>query len=331
VHPAFSSILGQGSAVEFLSRALAGDRLPHGLVFAGPAGVGKASTALLLAKVFLADRPDDPESIDKVAPLIDARTHPDFHYVVKEQVRDLEGKGKSKAVDFSIDVVRERIVAPASRKSALGRGKVFLVEEADAMTTGAQNAMLKTLEEPAGRTLIVLLTESPGGMLPTIRSRCQLVRFGPVSETDALMVLRKRGIDPTVAANAIRLADGSPGVALRWHEDGVVARAPELQQMLDSGSGDLAAWFKAASDAYAERQLERDKLASEDAMRRNGVAVYLRIAADHLRRRLAESDDDDERDNLIDRIEAARDAEAHVDANVNVALVLQSVGMRVGG
>lgn len=330
MHPAFSHILSQSTAIEFLSRALASDRLPHGLVFAGPAGVGKASVAFALAKIFLADRPDDPESIDRVAPLIDARTHPDFHYVVKEQIRDLEGKGKSKAVDFAADLVRERIIAPAARKAVLGRGKVFIVEEADAMNATAQNSLLKTLEEPAGRTLIVLLTESPGGLLPTIRSRCQLVRFGAVSEADAVAILRKRGVDASAAASAIRLADGSPGVALRWQQDGVVARAPELIQMLDEHTGDLAAWFKAASDAYAEKQLERDKLASEDAMRRNGVAVYLRIAADHLRRRLAESDDDEEREELIERIEAARVAESLVDGNVNVALVLQSVGMKVG-
>jgi DNA polymerase-3 subunit delta' len=330
MHPALSHILSQSKAVEFLTRALAADRLPHGLVFAGPAGVGKASVAFALAKIFLADRPDDPESIDRVAPLIDARTHPDFHYVVKEQVRDLEGKGKSKAVDFAADLVRERIIAPAGRKAVLGRGKVFIVEEADAMNMTAQNSLLKTLEEPAGRTLIMLLTESPGGLLPTIRSRCQLVRFGPVSEPDAVAILKKRGVDANVAASAVRLADGSPGVALRWHEDGVVARAPDLIRILDEGTGDLAAWFKAASDAYAERQLERDKLASEDAMRRNGVAVYLRIAADHMRKRLAESDDDAERDALIERIEATREAESLVDGNVNVALVLQSVGMKLG-
>ncbi|MFT3786182.1 MAG: AAA family ATPase [Tepidisphaeraceae bacterium] len=330
MHPAFSHILGQSTAIGFLTKALAVDRLPHGLIFAGPVGVGRCTTALALAKVFLADRPNDPESIDKVSPLIEARTHPDFHFVTKEMVRELEGKSdKAKAVEFSIDVVRERVVAPAGRKAVLGRGKVFILDEADTMTTGAQNALLKTLEEPAGRTLIVLLTETPGGLLSTVRSRSQLVRFGGPPEADAIAILTKHGLSPQQAASALKLAEGSPGLALRWHEDGVIMAGQELIRLLDTG-GDLATWMKAAADAYAKKQLERDELSSEDAMRRQGINTFLRIACDHFRRRLAETDDDNERDRLIDRIESARLAEANVDGNVNVALILQHVGMTIG-
>ena len=279
MHPAFSHILGQHSAIEFLSRALAADRLPHGLIFAGPVGSGRHTTAVALAKVFLADDANDPASLAKISPQIDARTHPDFHYVTKEQVRELEGKSANKAIQFSVDVVRERILVPASKKSALGIGKVFIVEEAEAMNAQAQNALLKTLEEPSGRTLIILLSDQPHALLSTIRSRAQTVRFSPLTEADALKVLATKSLEGNLAKEAIALAGGSPGLAIQWHEDGVVLAAGQLKRLLDAAgnpnaAADLAAFLKTASDAYAKRQLERDPVGSEDGFKRAGIGVF---------------------------------------------------------
>jgi DNA polymerase III subunit delta' len=329
MHPAFSHILGQSPALEFLTRALAADRLPHGLVFAGPTGVGRYTTALALAKIFLAERPNDPQSIDAVSPLIEARTHPDFHYVVKEQVRELEGKSANKAIEFSIHVVRQRILEPAAKKSVLGVGKVFVIEEAEALNTAAQNALLKTLEEPSGRTLIVLITDQPHALLSTVRSRAQMVRFSPLNKDEAMHVLAARGLTGQTASDAITLAAGSPGLALQWHADGVIQMAAQLKRLLDNpdarnGPADLAAFFKAASDDYAKKQLERDPAGSEDGFRRAGVNVFLRIASDRLREALAR--DDVDRDRLCDQIESIRRAEAYIDGNVNTALVLQQIG-----
>jgi DNA polymerase III subunit delta' len=330
MHPAFAQILGQDSATEFLSRALAADRLPHGLIFAGPVGTGRYTTAIALSKVFLAEKPDDPTSIATIAPLIDARTHPDFHYVTKEQVRELEGKGANKAIQFSVDVVRERILLPASKKSALGIGKVFVVEEAEAMNAQAQNALLKTLEEPSGRTLIILLSDQPHALLSTVRSRAQTIRFCPLALSDAMKVLAANGIDGNAAKEAIELADGSPGLAIQWHKDGVVLAANQLHRLLDTvatvNAADLAAFFKTASEAYAKRQLERDPVGSEDGFKRAGIGVYLRIAADYLRRRLARDESFTVIDKTCDQIDAVRRAEAYIDGNVNVALVLQQIG-----
>ena len=331
MHSAFAHILGQQPAIDYLSRALAADRLPHGLIFAGPIGVGRYTAALALAKVFLAVKPDDSASIAKVAPLIDARTHPDFHYVTKEQVRELDGKSANKAIQFSVDVVRERILLPASKKSALGIGKVFIIEEAEAMNAQAQNALLKTLEEPSGRTLIILLSDQPHALLSTVRSRAQTVRFSPLAEPDAIKILAARGFAPETARPAINLAGGSPGLAIHWIEDGVTTSAPVLFNLLDANASpnagaDLAAFFKTASEAYAKRQLERDPVGSEDGFKRAGIGVYLRIASDHLRARLSRDEPASVIDKTCDQIDAVRRAEAYIDGNVNVALVLQQVG-----
>lgn len=331
LHPAFSHIIGQLPAVSFLSLAIEADRLPHGMIFAGPQGVGRYTTAVALAKIFLADRPGDPESIDAVGKLIDARTHPDFHYITKELIREIEGKSANKAIALSVDVIREHLVAPAARKSVMGRGKVFIVEEAELMNSQAQNAMLKTLEEPSGRTLIVLLSDQPHALLSTIRSRTQTVRFGPLTDADALAVATGRGIDASLAQKAITLAGGSPGLAIKWIEDGVAMTAIGLVKLLDAPAAqrspsDLAGFFKTASEEYARKQIERDPLGSEDGFKRTGLAVYLRIASDHLRKRMQTLDAHAEIDRICDQIDSIRKAEAFIDGNVNTALVLQQIG-----
>ena len=101
MHPAFSNIRGQGPAIDFLSRALAADRLPHGMIFAGPNGVGRHTTAIALASIFLADRPDDEASRAATLRQVQADTHPDFHFVTRTLVRQIEGKSANKAIDMS--------------------------------------------------------------------------------------------------------------------------------------------------------------------------------------------------------------------------------------
>src|SRR5688572_31040044 len=233
----FEDILGQENAIETISRAYESERLPHGLIFAGPVGVGKATTARALATLFLCEKPKGAEPCGKCAScaLMSAEpepTPPDYHVVYRQLIR-LE-KEKSKAIELSVDVVRDFLVEPANMKASMNRGKVFVVEEAELMNPQAQNAMLKTLEEPAGRTLIVLLTDQPHALLPTIRSRCQLVRFAPLDTKLVQRELEKRGIDKGAAAAAAALTEGSLGLALKWVQDGVVSSAGELIRQIDA-------------------------------------------------------------------------------------------------
>ena len=327
----FDAILAQPAAVGFLARALAADRLPHGLLFAGPTGVGKATTAAALAASFLceAGEPLGPDALPN---------HPDYHVVTRDLIRYIEGGGTQKAVQFSSKVIRAELIAPASNKSAMGRGKVFIVEEAEKMNATAQNTLLKTLEEPYGRTLILLLTDQPGALLPTVRSRCQVVRFAPLPESVVRCELESRGTDPKTAATAARLADGSLGVALRWIEDGVVSAALELKSLLDDALADappgrpverrvdLPAWFKSAAENYAERQLKRDPLSSKDAATREGLSVYLRLTAARFRRELRDPAATPAMlERAAARIDAVSRAAVYLDANVNVPLVFQQL------
>lgn len=328
--PTFDDIFGQEAALDAIRGAYRADRLPHGLLFAGPAGVGKATTARALAGVFLCEKPrgDLPCGRCESCRVFDAGNHPDYHVVYRQLIR-LEKKD-AKARDLPVDVVRDFLIGPAGRKPVAGVGKVFVVEEAERMSPSAQNALLKTLEEPYGRTLIVLLTDQPGLLLPTILSRCQTVRFAALPEAVVRKELEKRGTDKAAAAEAARLTSGSLGVAIHWIEDGVVAAAGELADQLDRlaagrPADDLAGWLKRAAEAYADKQLDRDKQASKDQATREALSLYLRIAAEHARTGMASTDDPDALERACDTIEAIARTETYLDDNVSVPLALQQL------
>jgi DNA polymerase-3 subunit delta' len=334
----FDDIIGQADAVEWIALAYLSDRLPHGLIFAGPSGVGKATTARALAGLFLCERPKGAKACGacESCRVFEAGNHPDYSVVYRQLVRILLDNEEIKAKDLSIHVVREYVVAPANRKPLMGRGRVFIVEEAETMNAAAQNSLLKTLEEPYGRTLIVLLTDQPDALLATIRSRAQTVRFHSLDEGVVTKELARRGIDPATARQAAELAEGSLGMAIKWIEDGVVEQAQQLHKRLDEllagrgGTADLAEWFKQASEAYAAKQVERDKNTSLDQAKREGISLNLRLAGQRFRRVLRESSDAAALDQACTAIEVIARADDYLEANVNIPLVLQQLSMELG-
>ena len=324
----WKDIQGQTVAIDWLRPAYVADRLPHGLIFAGPVGVGKGMTAQALAGLFLCEKPkhDQPCGSCASCVVLAAGNHPDYHSIYRQLVR-LQFPDR-KAIDLSIDVVRPYLIEPAGRKAAMNRGKVFVVEEADLMSVAAQNALLKTLEEPAGRTLLVLLTDQPDSLLPTIRSRCQIVRFAPLNGELVATELQKRGVAPADARDAADFAAGSLGLAVRWLGDGVVQQARQLRAQIDTvlaggRADDLPDWFRAAADAYAARQLEQDELASKEQATRSALLLYLRIFAQLLSRRLPQTARGEELERLCAAIEAVGRAADLLESNVNVGLIFQ--------
>lgn len=343
-----SNIFDQEPAISVLASALRADRLPHGLIFAGPVGVGKATTARALGNVFLCEHPEsktDTAGHDWLAAcgqcaackLSSANSHPDYHVITKELIRYHDKTGKSKGIDLSIKVIVPELVAVANRKAAMGRAKVFVVEQAELMTGDAQNALLKTLEEPPGRTLIILLTHQASALLGTIRSRCQMIHFSPLSHQRICDELVAHGTEASVADVAAHLADGSLGLASRWLEQGVVTQGRQLEQMMGrlmdglNHNVDLPAWFKSAAEAYAQKQLELDELASKDQAVREGLNLYLKLAGDAVRQRLRTSDDPDELEQSCAAIDALVRAEQYIDANVSIPLVFQQLQQHLAG
>ncbi len=333
--PQLTDIFDQPHAIGFLAQALRAERMPHGLIFAGPVGVGKATTAAALAAVFLCCQPvqNNNSSIPVACGACDSclamagEVHPDFHRVYRQLIRI--DKKESKAIDLPIDVVRQYLVEPANRKSVLNNGKVFVIEEAERMNAAAQNGLLKTLEEPYGKTLLILLTDQPHAMLSTIRSRSQIVQFSTLPAERIVEQLKQRGIETALAEDAAEFADGSLGLALQWVQDGVIVHARQLQRLLkrllagDGGDGgEVGALIQSAADDYSKKQLERDKNDSGPQATRDGLLIYLKLIAEIIRRQLRHPADPDHLEHLCATLDAIARAERYLDANVTTSLIL---------
>ncbi|MCM2263736.1 MAG: DNA polymerase III subunit delta' [Desulfuromonadales bacterium] len=159
----FAQIIGHERQKDILRRALAGGRLAHAYLFAGPEGVGKRLMALAVARTLFCEQRTGCGECAACRKL-DHRNHPDLHV--------LEPDGSSIKIEQVRAIQRDLSLRPVE-----GSRKVCLIESAEAMTTAAANALLKTLEEPRGDTLLILLSSQPQRLLETIRSRCQILQF----------------------------------------------------------------------------------------------------------------------------------------------------------
>lgn len=236
-----SDVKHQGFAQRLIHRSLSGGRVPHAYLFHGPEGVGKETLAIGLAEVLLCAQPVDQALDDDRAKAVGlasirggcqscedcrsvaAHSHPDFHLVYRQLNRQHPDPQvrKRKALEIGVDVVRHFVIEKVGLTPVRGRAKVFIIREADRMTVQAQNALLKTLEEPPGPTVIMLLVTSLDRLLPTTLSRCQVVRFDPLPTAfvqDRLTTLLPDQPPEQIAWYA-RCGDGSLGRSLQQTED----------------------------------------------------------------------------------------------------------------
>ncbi len=222
----------QDQAIRLLGQAIASRRMAHGYIFVGPDGVGKSLAATQLSKLLLCEQPvmieqgtlagfSDSCGKCQQCTLMDAQTHPDFHSIYKELVTLIRGKENHKATELGIDVIRQRLVNKAALRPQQGRAKLFVVHEAHKMSIQAQNALLKTLEEPPSQTFIILLTNSLRTIVPTIRSRCCQIRFSALPQQFILDKLGTKGITGQRAEFLARFARGRLGIAVELSHIGV--------------------------------------------------------------------------------------------------------------
>jgi len=218
---------------------------------------------------------------------VHARTHPDLHVIFRQLNRDHPDPvvRKRKALIISVDVVREFIIKPIALKPTRGRIKVFVVREADRMNEQAQNALLKTLEEPPGSALLVLLVDSIDRMLPTTLSRCQVVRFDalPVAFVEEKLAELVPDLDGDRANWYAQSSDGSLGTALERIED-------EWYELNGQLLGDLPELAARRSDAISKQWLDsakalgancrkRDPEMTETEATRRGLNAVLQLSA----------------------------------------------------
>jgi len=245
-------IVGQDAAVADLQRCLAAARLPHAMMFVGPAGVGRRTTAVALAAALLCERPAKTPNNGRLPQLpqdfqltqacgrcIDCKmmaagTHGDFQMVYKELAKfHPEPKVRERKMqELGIDVIRHFLIAPAGLSPTRGRGRVFVVRQADLMSIVAQNALLKTLEEPPDGTTIILICRRVDQMLPTTQSRCRPLRLGPLPRQFVVARLTESGVEPGEAEFWAAFTNGSVGRAIALADGGMYQIKRDLLEHL---------------------------------------------------------------------------------------------------
>jgi DNA polymerase-3 subunit delta' len=255
----FRAITGHGPLRALLARATARGTLPPSLIFAGPDGVGKRLAATALAQALNCERPiayrhrDMDADSGGVAPLYAGTDACGECAACKRIVRGVHADilviepGESGSI--KVDQVRDAIDRTAYRPFE-GKRRLVIIDGADALISEAQNALLKTLEEPPPASVFVLITSRPDVLLATVRSRCQRLRFGPLTPGDVADVLiRDHGVTPAEAHAAAAAADGSVGRAL-------AASADDANEARDAAASLLRS---AASSTDPRRRLDGAK------------------------------------------------------------------------
>jgi len=227
----FSGIVGQDRAVKLIKKSIAHASTSHAYLFSGPAGVGKMQAAMAFARSLI-------ELEDKQAGVyFNEEMHPDLLIIEKLENRSLIGK----------EQISRQLEPWLALKPYRAEHRVAIIRDAHLMSLEAANALLKTLEEPPIYALIILICDDEN-ILETIVSRCQLVRFFPVTEKELMEFLRARGFDREKASRAVRLGQGSVASALRFVEEEGLEEIWEatLGLIRDMAQGDRAAIFEAA-------------------------------------------------------------------------------------
>jgi DNA polymerase-3 subunit delta' len=243
--------------------ALGGPRLHHAWMLAGPRGLGKAAFALRAARELVAEPgvthggPDHPDII-VLEPL--PATADD------EKKRD-EGKPYQTRRNITVEQVRAMQQRLTTRPT-LGQRRAIVIDPADDLEKGAANALLKSLEEPPAGSFFLLVAHRPGRLLPTIRSRCRIVRFARLGDAELDTILRREvpQADETVRRAAIAAAGGSPGAALDFVELDLGELHRLMREIAEQGDPDFARRGRLA-EAIGARPDRRRQFAAIDLAR----------------------------------------------------------------
>lgn len=212
-----TNLVGHERVIGILERTVKEGRPAHAYLFTGRDGIGKRQVATRFACLLnCSDVDSDPDGTCRVCSRIASGTHPDFTIETPER--------RIIRIDRIRDLQRFFRYPPVE-----GKYKITVIDDAHTMNHSAQNALLKTLEEPPPARILILVTSKPSRLLPTVRSRCRHVRFGPLP-VDALAALLEsdRGMSPDKARSLASMSGGSVSRALEM--DG--SDFPDLQEQV---------------------------------------------------------------------------------------------------
>lgn len=329
----WEQIRGQDAARQQLFAAHHQGRLGHAYLFVGPDGVGKKLFAVEFAKALLCEAPPAELTACDQCPAcaqVRAATHPDFATFRKPDDR----------LELPIDVARE-VCAILALKPVRGGRKVSIVEDADDFNEESANCLLKTLEEPPPGAVLILLATSADGQLPTIRSRCQVVRFHPLSSADLKLVLIDHGVsDPTVLDRLVRLSKGSASRAVALNDETVWQFRQTLLSALGTSKPDpvsLAAKVNGfVEEAGKDGAVQRPRASLAILLITDLVQTALRISVeaevpglDAMERGKLQSVAAIGPDALADMLEACAEADRYVERRVQLVLLVEQLADRL--
>lgn len=273
-------VIGHDAVFERFRRAIGLGRLASTFLFVGPQGVGKRLTALRIAQALFCERHAEAEltacGVCPACQMVLAGSHPDLDVVARPPDRAVI------PVELFIGDrehrLREGLCHRIAMKPALASRRIGVIDDADFMKSESANCLLKTLEEPPPRSLLILIGTSLQKQLPTIRSRCQIVRFQPL-ETDDLAALLRR-TDPALPVEEldrlVHLADGSPDRARELAD-------PELREFAEHLWGVLGDGPFSAIELAKETQGFIEAIAKETPPRRRRTLQVLGLAVEFYR------------------------------------------------
>ncbi len=216
-------VIGHTKIIDILKRSVECDRIAHAYLFIGPSQVGKNTVAeWLVRELIVRSNVRRDVNADALAPSFDGTgagvtpitSHPDVT-IIRREIDEKTGKTKKNVSIEQIRALRERL----SMSPMLGGRKVAIIEDAEYMNTAASNALLKTLEEPAPDTHIILIASNKGMLPETIFSRCRIIRFGFVAESEIRQVLEGSTVDKKTIEEIVVHSTGRPGKAMQYLKD----------------------------------------------------------------------------------------------------------------
>ncbi len=241
-----TTIKGQDRIIKLLQRSLETGRLAHAYLFEGPDGVGRRSTALALARTIYCKTPVNHDACESCISCrkVNSGIHPDIHFLeLLPDKRDIK-------IEQIRELQRQLTIWPLE-----GQRRICLIEPAERLNEHSANALLKTLEEPPGNALFILLTNQADMLLPTIRSRCQHLRFGLLPETEICELLQQQGYPPDQARQMAALAEGSISKVLSLQEKPVSEQRTRILEILSQvDSRQIATIFDSAETFASNRE-----------------------------------------------------------------------------
>ncbi len=317
------SILGQKRAISTLESSLQADKKHHAWIFSGPRGVGKCTAAMQFANSILSWTNSN-------------ELHPDIHVIKKEDVvwSTNPSLQRRKQTNIPLDLLRERIIggktsddkvhdSVAFKTPTIGTKKVFIIDEAELLDEQAQNALLKTLEEPPNNTTVILVTCRDDLLLPTVHSRCCPVAFIPLSRTSMIEWSESGVIDasPSELLWSIDFSNGSPGLACDSIEAGLPVLADKISGFLESGIGCGAAvpLLLDFIESAVSKKMKQNQNASKEAVNRWSVGLVLLMFGNASQKRIRGTF-------ILDGISTASilsDIESQLKTNISIKVLLE--------